>query len=505
MHYSHIPNVQLNALEHASPVKRKSLKTIINLNFDKLTFFSLLWGIASLIHILSFSDRLTSSNPGIWLALVLSCALILFPGSIWLFMGLIFCRIIDYIYWMPFTPNHLLFEFIININILVSLIYKLFLVDNKSKLASVTVNNSAWRDAAFDFFRPPIAISLGILYFFAVFHKLNFDYVNPAISCSTYLMEHFTSGIPALNNNIFIRMGAVWGTLLFEGGIPLLLCFKQTRRAGILIGLVFHFILAFHPHRGIYSFSALIFSLYFLFVPDTFLSDVSAAGKRLFGQYWRQLTGFLTLSRFIFPVSILLLVVAFSRTWYRLFVMGYFLWLILGILLIALFAIGLIFFQGPRIYQQKIFSLPLKVMWVFPVIVFLNGLNPYFGFKTQTSFSMFSNLRTEGNITNHLFVPLSLQSSTLQTDLIDIISSDAAELKIHHQNNQLITFFEFRRITSSLKKDFYVRYKRNGKLQELQVQNGKSNQPELLTPHPWLASKLLAFRPIDKGSCLCKH
>ena len=501
-------NIPLVPLKENGPIAENigqpqwGLTTLTN---DKLTWFSLLWAVASLIHILSFSDRLTSSNPVLWLVLLATTAVIMFPGSVYLFMVMLLFRIVDYVYWMPFTPNHLLFEFILNIGMLSALVYRVFLYTSPYQLSGKNFSKTDYREELFNFFRPVATVSLIILYFYAVFHKLNFDFFNPAISCGTYLMEYFTYSMPTINNNYFIRMSAVWGTLLFEGGIPILLCFRKTRTAGIVIGLFFHYFLAIHPHRGIYSFSALVFSLYFLFLPDNFIERIFFTGKNIFGNYWRKLIRAVTYARLLLPVAILPVIFFLQYNWPKLVKLGLYIWLTWGVLIMVVYLTVTLSNKSKGIYARSLFRIPAKALWIFPVIIFLNGLNPYLGFKTQTSFSMFSNLRTEDQVTNHLFVPASLQVDTLQHNLVDIISSDSEELMKYKIHNQLITFFEFRRITSALKKDFYVNYSRNGQPQVLQVKYGQSNQPELLTPHPWLLSKLLAFRPIDKGPCLCKH
>jgi hypothetical protein len=43
------------------------------------------------------------------------------------------------------------------------------------------------------------------------------------------------------------------------------------------------------------------------------------------------------------------------------------------------------------------FALPARTLLVVPIAVFLNGVMPYLGLKTETSWAMFSNLRTEGD------------------------------------------------------------------------------------------------------------
>lgn len=50
------------------------------------------------------------------------------------------------------------------------------------------------------------------------------------------------------------------------------------------------------------------------------------------------------------------------------------------------------------------------------------------GLRTQLSFSMFSNLRTEGGISNHLFMPRLLSLGIYPEDRVEILTTDDAEL-----------------------------------------------------------------------------
>jgi NADH:ubiquinone oxidoreductase subunit 6 (subunit J) len=54
---------------------------------------------------------------------------------------------------------------------------------------------------------------------------------------------------------------------------------------------------------------------------------------------------------------------------------------------------------------------------LIPALLFANGLMPYLGLKTETSFAMYSNLRTEGGYSNHWLMPASLQVWDYQRDL----------------------------------------------------------------------------------------
>ena len=55
---------------------------------------------------------------------------------------------------------------------------------------------------------------------------------------------------------------------MIELAIPLLCVSRRTRQIEVLLGLGFHLFLALHPHGGIYSFTGLLFTLYYLFLPE---------------------------------------------------------------------------------------------------------------------------------------------------------------------------------------------------------------------------------------------
>ena len=85
---------------------------------------------------------------------------------------------------------------------------------------------------------------------------------------------------------------------------------------------------------------------------------------------------------------------------------------------------------------------------VFCAMLIMNGLSPYLGLKTQTAFSMFSNLRTEGGLTNHLFMPLDLMVSNTTLNLVTVESSNSRWLQKTVNAGDLVPFFELRRAAS---------------------------------------------------------
>lgn len=472
--------------------------------FDRLYLFSFAWAVATVLHAFSFLERLNFEHP-FTVATVLAAALVLLaPQNVWLFLLMLCCSVSNTLEWMPYAPNHITFDFIVNCGTILALVWTLAR-RYRTDAGRLSLLEPAVRQEVYAAFAPFVRISLFILYFWAVFHKLNWDYFNINSSCSTFLLDSFIKRLPFLPYHIvWVKWAAVWGTLLIEAAIPLLLCARKIRLFGILLGFGFHYFLAIHPHPGLYSFSGMLFALYMLFVPAEYPQQLQAIAQRLLGsaQYSITAVARMLISFGIIAVTVLALNgISSHRT-------GLALWLTWGLLLmgthVLLMRQNVVASEAPA----TLLRVRPAVFWFIPVLIFFNGTTPYLGLKTQTSFSMFSNLRVEGDISNHLLIPTSTQLTNLEKDLVDVTDTNLKTLQPFVAGNQLITYFELQRFASEAtlaNASFYVRYVRNHHAQTLHVVNGHSNLPAVTTPHSWLAAKFIRFRPVDKGPCLCKH
>ena len=428
------------------------------------------------------------------------------PRSVFALALLLVASMLRTLHWMPFSPNHLLFEFYVDAGILCSLLYSLVSLygfnparwRNDGPAASGGV--SFTRERIFEGFAPMARVSLVLLYFYAVFHKLNWDYFNPEISCGTFLTRGLLDQLHIAHFPYWGKLAAVWGTLVIELLIPVLFLFGATRRWGILLGLVFHFLLALHPHAGLYSFSALLAGFFYLFTPPGFNGSLAA----WFGR-WR---GRLRLAPYRAGVFVLAAGILFW--WLHQYRQGGFVRAAFVLWYVGwgfAFAIYLrLFIAHPRDGRSfgAVFSLR-PLMWVFVLVVFFNGLSPYLGLKTQTSYSMFSNLRTEGAATNHVLLPRRLFAGHWQDDLVTVVRTNAPVLQEFTDGRRMIAHFELRRMASGMKEDFFVDYRRGGREHHLEVRQGVSNDPATTRPHPWLVKKLVRFRPVYADTCHCQH
>jgi hypothetical protein len=134
---------------------------------------------------------------------------------------------------------------------------------------------------------------------------------------------------------------------------------------------------------------------------------------------------------------------------------------------------------------------------VFPALVLFHGLSPYLGLRTVPAFSMFSNLRTEGGLTNHWFMPSrALRIAGFQEDLVTMRSAQDEEL-LRFSRRPRRAFYDLKmriqRMAAAGKRDIAVSYRRGSEVHALAR---AETDPELMEPVPWWQRKWLKFRPV---------
>jgi len=357
--------------------------------------------------------------------------------------------------------------------------------------------------------QPLLRLLLVIVYGLAAWHKLNWDFFNPQYSCA--VLE--AGLIPLLPvTGTAIRWMLIGGTIGTEMLLPLLLSVRRTRNFAVCFGVLFHIVLA----HTFYSFSVTMIALLFLFAPDGFLdaaigfwrdhkrsitATVTTSGLIMLG-----VLGYMSMDKIGPLLTQVRQVPNFSEILRNLWgetgdrVCG-------G--LTALFALpaGFLFWLGwhrPAAVQPSAHCYrPIPApFWILPALLLFDGANPYLGLKTETSFAMFSNLRTEGGTTNHLIWRQPLSLARYQEDLVQILDSNNASLQAKARPDLLVTFFTLRQIISRLAdqgvRNIYITYVRRGKT--IRVEKAESD-PDLSTRPPWIERKFLIFRDIRREGC----
>ena len=79
-----------------------------------------------------------------------------------------------------------------------------------------------------------------------------------------------------------------------------------------------------------------------------------------------------------------------------------------------------------------------------PLLVFANGLTPYLELKTGYGWNMYANLRTVDGESNHLVVRRTLPLTDEQADLVRIIATDDPGLAAYEVRDYALTWQQFR-------------------------------------------------------------
>lgn len=396
--------------------------------------FALLWPFALLMDLLTLPSWLQSPL-GLLLATVIFANL-LFPGRSSLFALLCLTDLAHVFHYSPSTPNHTIFHSFVHLAFLLTLLLRC-----PAHFAS-TVRY----------------LTLAV-YAISFFHKLNADFLHPTISCASELTLTILRRF-ALAPSDFSSSLPAWATLLCESLIPLLLLFPRTIPAALLLAIAFHGVLSFVPLSGVYSFSATILAALVLFLPA------------------QPVTPYL---RYLRPAVILFaltLLLPLSPLWY--FRLGFLLW----------FAVPLGLLWALRSTPTPLpMPRPAWLTATLLLVFLLNGFAPYLGLHTVRTFSMFSNLRTEGGLTNHWLVPTTLQLFPYQRQLVNILETNNPALQLYADRLLRLPLHELRR---RLTPTTTVTYTLNG-------QTFHHPTTPLPPVSPWVA-KWLAFRPVSPST-----
>ncbi|MGI9518328.1 MAG: hypothetical protein ACR2NP_14830 [Pirellulaceae bacterium] len=482
---------------------------------DRLTLFAFMWAWAETMQPLNTHAAMTS-----WAGLLLplfTIALILRPGSTRLLIAFLIASLSRTMVIMPFVPNHILFMALVNLTLLTAIVQQ-------------ALRQRSWqvdRKAVYECFSVVARWQLVLLYLFAALAKLNWDYLNPEVSSATALFDGVTSIFAWLPQNHLTEQTAIYGSIALEIVIPVLLLFRRTRLAGIGCAVAFHMVLSIHPlwATSILTFTMMIFAMLVLFASDRMLDWFF---QRI-GQSQRLAKAWLVLAYLVTVTAVLVTVFPRSidhsfdkiRMCHTIaFVPHFVSCVVLSGLAAYYCGLRSRTIVGSATSNRRptpVFG--VNVCWLVLVLTFFNGCCPYAGLKTTTAFTMFSNLRTEGQLDNHLFLPDG-DWFEYQRHLVRVLDSDDPLLAPYVETGDMITLFELRRIcardyesppnrTYTLNHDVrhhmfarprrpagnhYVRYRLNGR--EYSACRNQDNKHCLFRKLPWYREKFLAFRPV---------
>lgn len=459
----------------------KVKKTVLSRDTSPFRNFATVWAIATLFHMAHsgvFDTRLNFA------LLTLSAIYVIFRPSMSGFLVLVMLQLLDVAVQMPNPTNHWIFTAFVNLTILQSVLW--CIIRNKSfEVDEMEVYNT---------FAPIVRWEVMILYFWAVFHKLNFDFFSPEASCASTLLEAQRLGPLLTYFPQFLSLNPYF-TILVELAIPVMLFFPRTRHLGIIVGLFFHLILSYSTYNAFFDFTSMVIAAYFLFAhsefhrrADQWRNQLRERIKSILSGYsFSRLIGICMGAVFLMGVVAVLNKKLYTFKEFHL----YFFWTLYAVI-IAYVLVRFLF--NTKATYGSAFALKSKWFLILPVIVFLNGASPYLGLKTENSYSMFSNLRTEGAVSNHFIIPASAQIFDFQSNLVEIISTTDERLERLVERGEMMVLFEFKRYLMKYDVDEVV-YRLNGKLDV--YRKGETPLAGLLEPDAAILYRIMRFRNVS--------
>jgi len=543
-------------------------------NFRSFPTFVTIWAITALVHQLGFSFWVETWQG--WVLVFSACVALFRPDCAFRFTVLILASLLNFAKSLPFVPNHILLEGLLHFTMLLALagfflrgpgreglkpliaawkpslvIFAIAVVAKvlfvvfpypplRYVLGPITTffllyaigrlllgkGTVAGGEIPYARFTPVIRMAVVLMYLWAALQKLNLDYLNPDISCAARLhleiAEYFGPLVPTARWALY---AAIYGSLAFEIGIPLLLLCRRTRYIGFIAAIGFHLWLSIHPAAGIFSFSSLILALLYLFLPENWgpaLSRNWASQLRWLGQgdlARGQLRGrrLVVIAFFATVITQGVLYLVMGRTYDVFHIanrIGFWTFFVWGCWLSANYLIAG-WQSGRKVDGWSGAARPAWV-WIGLLPILLNGALPWLGSKTQTSFSMYSNLRSEG-VGNHVFLKR-IDLFKYQTDMVEVLHAEPNILgpssrpkgiqQFANLGLTLLPWFEFRRIVSEFEGDFEVLYWRNEEELTLGRKDGVIYGDEnAFVKHSLLLHKVLWFRRLESldGPMPCTH
>ena len=272
----------------------------------------------------------------------------------------------------------------------------------------------------------PLCLSyLAIVYFFAGFHKFNYEFFTQKQSCLFDFLERRTIlryDLPIDENLItYIFPFLAGSVVLVEMLSGITFFIKKIRWIGILSMTSLHCYLSF---IGFHDFSFLGVSIMYLALKDQLPhKKFSPLGPFKLDIDKRVLTFILVNLPIIYISTLHITFDNIIKENYRLFLQINLLSGLIFTTSVCYFFFP--FFKNPWHYNQGP-SLKPRRWWhgAYLIPPILLGLTPYLGLSTQMNFSMFSNLRTEGNSSNHYLLasnPIKLFS--FQDEIVEILDT----------------------------------------------------------------------------------
>jgi hypothetical protein len=478
-------------MDHASTIRGPA---------SNLSIFVFLLAVGTLIHKTQLWEGL--GEPFGILTTVLCCALLFKPSSTRLIILFAIATLWEAWWYSPFYfLNHMVYVAFVCVAAIGAVIAA-YVKDRR-----VPETADALEPVLFPLARAGVYAMFALV----VLGKLNFGFFHPINGCA---LNHFTVlqarlGVSLDLTSPVLTVGLPLLTLMTEGGIPILLFFKRTRPLAFFLAAGFHYVMAVNGYQG---FSAFTLCLYVPFMPTDLHKSVARAWEnaqqRYNGRLWRQV---ILWSIVVFSAAATV-GEATDRT-YQMTRAGKLWYLVVAPIAYLAYVRAT---TGGRVQSPTAWPTGTpRGFWQIAIlaIFIVQSLSPYFGYRTEAAFTMFSNLQTEEGHWNHLFLPEWLRVGGYQNSLVTIRDiSDYEPVRPWERDQLPYMFKQGLRVTRfELKRQISVHCRAgDGPIRLSYTVDGRDvdlvdacQDPDLSKGNGYFLEKIMWFRPIGlKEECV---
>ena len=366
-------------------------------------------------------------------------------------------------------------------------------------------NTAIDRDVPYEQLRVVARALLAVMYFYGIFHKINTGFLAPQTSCATALYQPIVGPL-GLGQNVFGEYCAIAATFIVETIAIVCLYWRRFFWLGLLVSIPFHYIIPISGYSWYMDFSGLVFALYMLAVPREVSSGLYSTGVSLlrrvpklrpgisallaFGLVWVIAAGFALAidTQYPDPGHFLL----WESAWLLV-------WCVFGGISMVLIIRAALLEQPYRVPKSH----GMQSWWVYaiPAALFLACTSPYIGLKTESSIAMFSNLHTEGGVSNHLLFPKPPYLFNYEARAARILDSSEPTLRERAEGGNFGLVEHDLAIRLLRNPHMWITYEMGGKrFNRVTAATFTGHRPN------WIEKKLLDFKPIDWAQPkVCSH
>lgn len=460
---------------------------------DGLVVFSVMWGMAMMLSIASQVPSLRGDY-GIllvgmsWAVLGAGALLVMNPRKTRLLIVVSGLMLAQYALRMPVSGNNQMIAAFMNIAIVIAV----------TGQAVRDRGQTLDREVPYEQLRVVARSLLAIMYFYGIFHKINWGFFDPDYSCATALYVPLAQPF-GLDESIVGRYLSIISTFVVEAIALVCLYWRRYFWVGLLVSLPFHYVIPISGFSWYMDFSSLVFALYMLSAPREAASGLYSTGAwlvRRVPQLRAGTSAIVALAAFWgLAAAIMIAVYYFLYPDRQLKLVWHSIWLLLWA---AFGGVAMLFIIRAALLEHPYADQARRVWhgwWVYavPATLFLLSASPYVGLKTESSIAMFSNLHTEGGVSNHLLFPKPPYLFDYQAGVARIIDTNNQTLKdraLANPNFGLVEHDVAIRLMGT--PGMWVTYQMNGRVYErVTLDTFPGDKPS------WLERKILDFKPID--------